>query len=66
MLHPGYPMAIEWMGLMFDDGVLAGQVVSLLAGSLLVFPLYYLSRYFLSQWLSFGVVAIVVLMNMTG
>jgi len=58
VLHPGYPLGIEVARLFTDDGVFAAQLVSLVSGSLLVIPLYYLARSFLTPWYAVGATVI--------
>lgn len=56
---PGYPMLIEAVRLFVSDGVRAAQTVSLVFGSLLPIPFYYLSKKFLKPGLAFAAVLVV-------
>jgi 4-amino-4-deoxy-L-arabinose transferase-like glycosyltransferase len=58
---PGYPLAIAAVRAAVGDGVLAAQVVSALAGALLVIPLYYLARSVLTPKGSLVAAALAVL-----
>ncbi|HLX11980.1 MAG TPA: hypothetical protein VKS81_04125 [Bacteroidota bacterium] len=58
---PGYPLFIEPARLVISDPVIAAQIVSALFGSLLVIPLFFLARHFLSSRLSLFVVLVTTL-----
>src|ERR1041385_3079762 len=49
---PGYSMFVELFHVLVPDNVLSAQWVSLIFGSLLPIPLFYLARFFLSSPLS--------------
>jgi hypothetical protein len=59
--HPGYSLVIEFFRLVIPDGVRAAQMVSIVAGSVLAFPLFYLARNFMNSLYSFLTVIVVVL-----
>ena len=49
---PGYPIFIELFRFFISDGVLAAQWVSIVFSCLLIIPLFYLARHFLSSHLA--------------
>ena len=58
--HPAYPMLIGALFYPLKDFQLAGQMISIVAGSLLVLPVFYLGKGLFNETIGFGAGVLVV------
>jgi len=61
VFHPGYPLLIELFRLIISDGFIAARMVSVVFGTLIAIPLFYLARHFMNPPGALAATIIVVL-----